>query len=83
MNTKQDYLNLQGTEECKKALKALLNRYIWQTIEVVKIAGEDTDSIRYIEDEDVYLKQEYIEDPNAEIFRLGFTVDEVEKMLGE
>ena len=85
MNTKQDYLNLKDTMEGKQALKDLLDlRFIWKNVKVIntKEEGIEDETHRVIPEEDWYIQQEWVEDENALIFRLGFTIKEVEELLG-
>lgn len=84
MNTKQDYLNTINTEQCKKALKSLIDtRFVWNNVQVITDEGQTDDTHRVIQDDENYIQQELIEDPNAELFRLGFTVEEAQQLLGE
>lgn len=86
MNTKQDYINLKETEKGKRALKNLLDyRFIWQSTKVLDTAEEgiQDQTHRVIPDELFYIQQEWVEDCNALIFRLRFTVEEVEALLEE
>jgi len=85
-NTKQDYFNYLTVqpEETKKALQLLLDtRYIWQTTAVLAeaAAGVTDDTHRVIGEEPERMQQELIEDENAQLFRLGFTVAEIEEIL--
>lgn len=85
MNTKQDYLNLINTPEGRKGLQDLLDlRYIWKDVKIVKNKedGVEDDTHRLIPEEDWYIQQEWVEDNNAPLFKLGFTVDEVKELLG-
>lgn len=85
LNSKQDYLNCLGIfpEETKKDLQRLLNdRFVWTDTEVLEDAtGITDDTHRVIDTEDVRIQQELREDEHAEIYRLGFTVEEVEELL--
>lgn len=84
-NTKQDYLNClkEFAEETKAELKKLLDyRFSW--FDVAVIEGELTElgvNERIIEVGGEKMLQEEKEDPNARIFQLGFTVEEVEELL--
>lgn len=84
MNTKQDYLNLEQSEYRTMQLQGLIsNRFIWKDICVLETEeGVEDDTHRVEERDGDYIQQEYVEDPNALIFRLGFTVEEVEELLG-
>jgi agmatine/peptidylarginine deiminase len=89
LNTKQDYLNVlaMDSNEGKKALQNLLDsRYAWFNTRIT----EDTlnlvvdETHRFIENDDTtYTYQEYLEDPQAKIFQLGFTVKVVEELINE
>ena len=86
MNTKQDYINLKDTEKGQKALTDLLDlRYIWKSVRVLetKEQGLEDSTHRIIDNDGDFIQQEYVEDDNAKIFRLGFTVEEVEELIGE
>lgn len=86
LNTKQDYLNYLTIqpEETKKAIQLLLNtRFIWQTTAI--LAADETgltdDTHRVIGEEPERMQQELVEDANAKIFRIDFTVAEVKEIL--
>lgn len=89
LNTKQDYINLLGINPtvAKQELQYLLdNRYAWFNTMVMD--EKDTSLVedethRFIEEDDGFLYQEYYEDSNAKIFRIGFTVAEVEELINE
>lgn len=85
LNTKQDYLNCltMFPEETKKALQTLLdNRFNWFDVAILE---EDVTELavnqRIIEADGEKMLQEEKEDPNARIFLLGFTVEEVEELI--
>ena len=87
LNTKQDYLNCitDFPQETKVQLQGLLdNRYKWEDKGEIK-AGDipiDNDTHRIVTDEDGKQCQlELVEDENAKIFRIGFTVEEVEELV--
>lgn len=85
-NTKQDYLTYLTVNpvETKKALQILLDtRFIWQTTAILaaNAAGVSDSTHRVIGEEPERMQQEWVEDPNAQIFRLGFTVTEVEGLI--
>ncbi len=91
LQTKQDYLNClaMNPQEGKKELQILLqSRFSWtntQVLESADTAGlviDDTHRIIGSEDDEFYY-QEYIEDSTAKLFRIGFTVNEVEELLNE
>ncbi len=89
--TKQDYLNGISLypEQTRDELRRLLaDRFMW--VETGVLADEKegvTDSTHCIssregeDGEEVRIQMERREDPNARLFRLGFTVKEVEKLL--
>ena len=86
LNTKTDYLNYLTVqpEATKKELQLLLDtRYTWQTTAILASgdAGATDDTHRVIGEEPERLQQELVEDENAKIFRIGFTVAEVEEIL--
>lgn len=86
LNTKQDYLNCMTDypAETKAALQELLNnRFIWQTTAIIEDEGLTDDTHRVVDYGDEKEQQELIEDDTATIFRLGFTVKEVEEMLND
>nr|DAX39339.1 MAG TPA: hypothetical protein [Caudoviricetes sp.] len=88
LNSKQDYLNcLQDyPAETKAALKQLLNnRFMWFDTAILDESQEGiTDEThRVIESDDVKIQQELKEDSNARLFRLGFTVAEVEELAND
>ena len=89
LNTKQDYENClkDYPEETKAKLKNLLeSRFIWQDKEIIKAGNEgiedSTHRVVEIENHDK-MQQELVEDVNAEIFRLGLTVEEVEGLIND
>lgn len=90
LNTKQDYLNLlkDFPEQTKKALQGLLeNRFEWFVVRKLD-EGEviaDSETLKIVESKEgeevkKYL-YEYKEDSNANLFRLGFTIDEVKTLV--
>ena len=89
LNTKQDYLNylVMNPQEGKKQLQLLLNsRFAWFNTQV--LLTNDTSLIqdsthRLIKNEDEYIYQEYIEDANSKLFKIGFTVSEIEELIDE
>ena len=91
-NIKQDYYNTipQYPIETKAALQALLDsRMVWFNVKTIeeKTEGITDKTHRVIEsqslekDEEVYYQQELKEDPNARLFRMGFTVKEVQGLI--
>lgn len=88
LNTKQDYLNYltQNPKKAKEELQQLLNlRYTWSDIQILlsKDGFVEDDTHRLIENDGEYLYQKYVEDKNAKLFRIGFTVKEVEDLINE
>lgn len=85
LNTKQDYLNCltMFPEETKKALQTLLdNRFNWFDVAILEEeVTELAENQRIIEADGEKMLQEKKEDPNARIFLLGFTVEEVEGLI--
>lgn len=86
LNTKSDYLNYLTIkpEETKQELKLLLDtRFSWKSTGI--LANNDTgvsdDTHRVIGEEPERQQQELIEDENAKIFRIGFTVAEIEEII--
>lgn len=84
-NTKNDFFNYLtvAPEETRKELQLLLdNRMIWKTTAILddSEAGQTDDTHRVIGEQEK-IQQELIEDSNARIFQLGFTVAEVEELL--
>lgn len=85
LNAKQDYLNVLSMypDETKLALQALLDsRFVWVDSDIVDGKIED-DTHKILEKPDdagtiQQYQMELVEDVNAHIFRLGFTVKEVE-----
>jgi hypothetical protein len=89
--TKQDYLNGISLypEQTRDELRRLLaDRFMWAESGVLA-DGEDgvTDSTHCVSSREgkdggeVRIQMERREDPNARLFRLGFTVKELEKLL--
>lgn len=89
LNTKQDYVNYLNINPVagKQELQLLLSsRFAWFNTRVMD--EKDTSLVedethRFIEDEDGYLYQEYLEDSNSKLFKIGFTVAEVEELINE
>lgn len=85
LNTKQDYLNClkDYPQETKVKLQDLLDtRFVWQDTAIIEIGGIMDETHRVIDTEDgEKIQQEYVEDERAELFRLGFTVKEVEELV--
>ena len=86
LNTKQDYLNCltDYPKEIKAALQELLDgRFIWRATGIIENEGLTDDTHRVVDTGEEKIQEELIEDERAEIFRLGFTVKEVEEMLND
>ena len=90
LHTKQDYLNClaMNPQEGKEELKLLLDsRFTWTNTMVLDSANCPTllldDTHRIIGDLDEMYYQEYLEDETAKLFRIGFTVEEVERLINE
>jgi len=90
LNTKQDYINYLkiNPNNAKQELQYLLNsRFAWFNTKVMD--EKDTSLVedethRFIEEEDDgFLYQEYLEDSNSKLFKIGFTVAEVEELINE
>ena len=92
-NTKEDYLNciqifgMYGKQKLKEAYE---NRFIWKETELNgngienkthKLVVEDKDNDGNILKKPIIHQYEYVEDPNAYIFRLGFTKQEIENLI--
>lgn len=96
LNTKQDYFNVKAEypEETKNALQTLLDtRFGWFKVKELE-DGETVpagDNYRVVEEKNgmgedataVNVLQEYKEDANADIFRLDFTVNEVNELISQ
>lgn len=85
-NTQQDYFNYLNLypEETKKALQLLLaTRFSWQTTGILAEGAEGVvdETHRVIGEEPERMQQALVEDPNAKIFVLGFTVEQVKEIL--
>lgn len=85
LNTKQDYLNClkDYPQETKAKLQDLLDtRFVWRDTAIIEVGGIMDETHRVIDTEDgEKIQQEYVEDERAELFRLGFTVKEVEELV--
>ena len=84
--TKQDYLNcLQFyPEQTKKALRGLLtNRFNWEKKKELKSESDGVNDVKHrvLSEDGKFYQFEEVEDKNAQLFRLGFTVKEIEKIL--
>ena len=86
LNTKEDYLNLLqiNKNEAKIELQNLLtNRFHWFDVAVLESDIEVDSTHRIIGESDERILQEYREDSNSRLFMLGFTVEEVERLINE
>lgn len=86
LNTKEDYLNLflADKESGKAELRNLLtNRFHWFDVEILESDIEVDSTHRIIGDDSERILQEYKEDSNSRLFMLGFTVEEVERLINE
>lgn len=88
LNTKQDYLNYLtiNPQKAKEELQLLLDlRFTWSNVQLLLSKDEviEDETHRIIENDDEYLYQKYIEDVNAKLFRIGFSVKEVEDLINE
>lgn len=86
LNTKQDYLNcLQDfPQETKKGLQLLLDtRFNWTQTGVLLSAdaGLTDETHKVMSSEDEHFQFELVEDVNARMFQLGFSVKEIEGLL--
>ena len=83
-NTKQDVLNALALfpEETKAYIQTLLDtRKLWVQVEYVAPGvNDETHYVRTDEAGNVY-QMEYRDDPNGDIPRLGFTVEELEAIV--
>ncbi len=86
-NSKQDFMNCLELfpEETKAELQRLLDdRFVWVDTAILNgTAGVVDSTHRVIESDDGLIQQELKEDTNAKLFRLGFTVSEVEEILND
>ena len=87
-NTKQDFFNYLTIkpETVKKALQTLIDtRFIWKTTAILDDSDEGVsdDTHRVIGEDDERMQQELIEDSNARLFLLGFTVEEAEGVIND
>lgn len=92
ISTKYDVENLKSTfpKETKAFLESLMNdRFIWVTTGELtnQESGITDDTHRVIEVKDNeteaigYAQQELVEDKNARIFRMGYTLEDVEILI--
>lgn len=86
LNTKQDYMNCLQLYpiETKVKLQELVNsRYCWFDTEILTEAdtGVKDETHRVVDEDDYKIQQEYKEDENAKIFKLGFTVQEIQELI--
>lgn len=90
LQTKQDYLNYLAINRDKgiEELKLLLySRFSWTNTRVLDSPDPTglviDENHRIIGSEDDFYYQEYLEDNMAKLFRIGFTVQEVEDLINE
>lgn len=96
LNSKQDYLyardNLPADYWRPEFQHLLDSRFCWYFVENLPIGKEgiNDDTHKVVEnhgigeqEETIYAQYELRENPNAKIFRIGFTVAEVEEILAE
>ena len=90
LNTKEDYEFVRANfpkEQWESDFKALLNeRYEWFNLGEIEGEGVTDDTHKVVEDKRddetvVRYQYEYKENENARIYRLGYTVEEVEAIL--
>lgn len=90
LNTKEDYEFVRVNfprEQWESDFKALLNeRYEWFNLGEIEDEGVTDDTHKVVEDKRgdetvVRYQYEYKENENARIYRLGYTVEEVEGIL--
>ncbi len=87
LNTKQDYLNCLNLypDETKKSLQVLLDsRFNWFQTAILadNEQGITDETHKIVEFENERSQYELLEDSNARIFQLGFTVEEVQALIG-
>lgn len=83
-NTKQDILNALELfpERTKAYIQNLLDtRKKWVQTEYVAPGVEDETHHVWTDDSGNVYQNEYMDDPNGDIPRLGFTVEELEAMI--
>ena len=90
LNTKEDYEFVRANfpkEQWESDFKALLNeRYEWFNLGEIEGEGVTDDTHKVVEDKRddetvVRYQYEYKANENARIYRLGYTVEEVEAIL--
>ena len=90
LNTKEDYEFVRANfpkEQWESDFKALLNeRYEWFNLGEIEGEGVTDDTHKVVEDKRddetvVRYQYEYKVNENARIYRLGYTVEEVEAIL--
>lgn len=85
LNSKQDFYNCLPVypNETKAELQKLLDsRFSWIDKAIIDDDGITDSTHRVIENEGVKVQQELIDDPCARIYKLGFTIEDVEVLLG-
>lgn len=89
LNTKQDYINYLEINPiaAKQELQQLLDsRYAWFNTRIMDekdLSLVENETHRFIEEDDGFLYQEYLEDSNSKLFMIGFTVAKVEELINE
>ena len=87
LNTKQDYINCLNLypDETKKSLQVLIDsRFTWFQTAILadNEQGITDETHKIVESENERSQYELQEDSNARIFQLGFTVPEVQALIG-
>lgn len=88
LNTKLDFFHCleQDVPSAVKTLQAILDdRFAWKLTQVLakKEDGVDDDTHMVQESEEDYLQFELLEDENALLFKLGFTVEEAQAIIDD
>ena len=91
INTKEDVYNMlrDYPEEGKKHLQKLYDdRFIWHTTEILPSLDEGVNdethrafATKNENDEEIFVQQELVVDPNAFIYRIGFTDEDIAELL--
>lgn len=88
LNTKLDFFHCLENDipSAVKTLQEILDdRFAWKLTEVLanKASGIEDDTHLVQESEGDYLQFELLEDENALLFKLGFTVEEAEAIIDD
>lgn len=89
LETKADYLYVKDFFDKKAWLpdyQALLdNRLVWFNVgKLDTVETGITDELHEVRKiDEIYYQYEYKEDPDCKLFKMGFTVDEVEKIIAQ